>query len=534
MAEPTRTVRPGWSTVSSFPAREALAPTLAAAVAVAVLAARWRGVDLAAHIYDVEQFRRQGLVLWDSQWFAGRWLLGYSVIYSPIAATIGLRVTAVASAVVAAWSFDRLVRARFGSVAAMSSTVFAVATLAQVAIGQLPYLLGEAFALLALVCAHRKWWVPAVTLAVATTLASPLAGAFLALAAASWLIGTWPRHRVALAAVCVAALGPVLVLQLLFPQGTMAYPVADFGFELGAFVVLAALMPSEERTLRVGASLYALALVTSYLIPTGVGGTIIRLGGCVALPLALVAIAPGLRRALGVMVLLPVLVLTWAPVWASATSGRHDDSTKPSYYKPLIRFLDIHARPAGRVEVIPTALHWEAVYVAPVAPLARGWERQLDTLDNPIFYTRGALTPSSYRTWLLNSGVRFVALADARPDFAGQAEARLVARSPSGLVEVWHSAHWKVFEVVGSRGIIDGPATLAQLSGNRLVIHADHAGRIQIHLRPTDHWAISSGAACLERTAATATTIDARRPGTVILRLGVLPTSDARADASAC
>ena len=511
-----------------------LAPALAATATLAVVLARWRGVDLAAHIYDVDQFRRHGLALWDSQWFDGRWLLGYSVIYSPIAAAVGLRATAILSAAVAAWSFDRLIRVPFGATAWLASAVFALGTLAQVAIGQLPYLLGEAFALLALVCAERRWWAGAVALAAAATLTSPLAGAFLALAVATWLIASWPRHRFALIAVGAAALGPALIMQILFPQGAMPYPRADFLLELAAFTTLALLVPTQEQTLRIGAAIYTIALVVSYATPTAVGGNIVRLGGCIALPLALCAIPSGRRRMIAVAVLVPVLALTWAPVWASATSGRADDSTRADYYAPLIVFLKAHSQPIGRVEVVPTALHWEAVYVAPIAPLARGWERQLDTVDNPIFYKTGALNKSTYQTWLTNSGVRYVALADAKLDFAGQPEARLLTQSPGSLREVWHSQHWKVFEVTGAGGIVTGPGTLIRLSGDQLIVRADRPGRFQIRVRPAGHWVISSGTACMDLATATDTTIDARAPGIIVLHLGLLPPTDARTDALAC
>ena len=39
-----------------------------------------------------------------------------------------------------------------------------------------------------------------------------------------------------------------------------------------------------------------------------------------------------------------------------------------------------------RVEIPFTANHWEARWVAPAVPLARGWERQLDGKRNPLFY----------------------------------------------------------------------------------------------------------------------------------------------------
>jgi hypothetical protein len=285
--------------------------------------------------------------------------------------------------------------------------------------------------------------------------------------------------------------------------------------------------------LRIGAAAYAAVLVVSYLVPTGVGGTAVRLGGCVALPIVL-GVCRGVRRGLAVLVVVPVLVLTWAPVWASATVGRVDDSTHATYYAPLVRFLSAHAQPAGRVEVIPTALHWEAVYVAATEPLARGWERQLDTLDNPIFYRSGALTGPSYLRWLRATGVRFVALPDAKLDIGGRQEAQLVERSPAGLVEVWHDPHWKVYAVTGSPGIIDGPGILERLTGQQLTVGVRRRGHIQIRVRPADRWTISSGPACLEPPVGDAVTIDARGPGTVTLELRAFGVTDSHADAVAC
>ena len=48
-----------------------------------------------------------------------------------------------------------------------------------------------------------------------------------------------------------------------------------------------------------------------------------------------------------------------------------------------------------RIEIPFTRFHWETYVVAPRYPLARGWERQLDIKDNPLFYS-GPLTAATY------------------------------------------------------------------------------------------------------------------------------------------
>ncbi len=80
--------------------------------------------------------------------------------------------------------------------------------------------------------------------------------------------------------------------------------------------------------------------------------------------------------------------------------------------------------------------------------LARGWERQLDTRYAALFYGPAALTAPAYRAWLAENRVVYVALPDARLDYAGRAEGALVARGLPYLREVWRSPHWRLFRVI--------------------------------------------------------------------------------------
>src|SRR5581483_53899 len=173
----------------------ALAPVIAVILAIVAALAGWRGGDLPAALYRISLFHRHGLTLWDSQWYGGHWTLDYSVIFPPVAGIIGVHLTEVLSVAAAAWAFDRLAVGHFGRAARLGSLAFALGTLVQVAIGQLPFLLGEALGLVALWAVARRRWRLAVPLAFAAALASPLAGAFVALAVAAWLIVTWPHQR---------------------------------------------------------------------------------------------------------------------------------------------------------------------------------------------------------------------------------------------------------------------------------------------------------------------------------------------------
>src|SRR5262249_54365430 len=154
--------------------------------------------------------------------------------------------------------------------------------------------------------------------------------------------------------------------------------------------------------------LYALALIGAYALNTPVGGNAERLGALFAGPLAALVLggAPWGSLRMWALLVLALPLLYWqahAPVAGSAPAAS-DPGTSASYYRPLLGELrtlgaGYGARPA-RVEVVPLSDHYEARWTAPAVMLARGWERQLDTLRNGLFYSSRPLTASSYAAWL--------------------------------------------------------------------------------------------------------------------------------------
>jgi hypothetical protein len=138
--------------------------------------------------------------------------------------------------------------------------------------------------------------------------------------------------------------------------------------------------------------------------------------------------------------------------------------------------------------------------VAPAVPLARGWERQLDTADNPIFYRPGALNAATYRRWLLANGVRYVALPDAPLDFSGLQEADLVRAGVSGLRLAWRNRHWRVYLFGASRGLVSGPAHLEAVDGSSLKLRATASGVVLVRYRYNSDWVVATGSACVGRS----------------------------------
>jgi hypothetical protein len=318
----------------------------------------------------------------------------------------------------------------------------------------------------------------ALSLAVLTSVASPVAGAFLALAGVAGALGAVLSKKGALArgrlaraheaagisegtrrclALTLAALVPILVLSVAYPEGGYEpFAASAFWPALAGVVLIALLLPQGSLTprgrlvVRAGAALYALALMGAYAIHTPLGGNATRLGPLLAGPL-LAGVLWDTRRTT-LLLLAPVLLY-----WQLATPIRDyssitgDPSVNASYYTPVLAELErLSAGKPTIVEVPLTKAHWEAAYLAGHGgiALARGWERQLDTRYAALFY-RPTLSVAAYREWLQQNKVRYVALPDAPLDKAGRLEGALIARGLPYLRELWRSEHWRVYRVMG-------------------------------------------------------------------------------------
>jgi hypothetical protein len=435
--------------------------------------------DLAAATYRSELFARAGFTTWDTGWYAahGYWLPSYSLLSPALGALLGVRVLLALSAVTASTLFALIAERVFGTAAArLAAAWFALGFCVGMLSGRVPYDLGFAIGLASILALMSGVLPAALALAVLTSVASPVAGAFLGLAGLAYTVadrrrgargqsgpaarGEVPARRGA--ALCAAALIPLLVLGIAYPDGGYEpFAASAFWPALAGVLLIASLLPRGPLTrrgwltLRLGAALYALTLIGAYALRTPVGGNAARLGPLIAAPLLAGVLWEKQRAAL--LVLAPVL-LYWqlaAPIHDySSIAG--DPSVNASYYAPLLS--ELHRLQVDRregeeptiVEVPMTAAHWESAYLPghDGIELARGWERQLDTRYAAIFY-RKTLSSSVYRAWLKENRVMYVALADARLDQAGRLEGALVAQGLPYLRELWHSQHWRLYQFMG-------------------------------------------------------------------------------------
>ena len=278
-------------------------------------------------------------------------------------------------------------------------------------------------------------------------------------------------------------------------------------------------LPRDAVTLRAGVALYALANVAIYAIPSPIGSNIARLGTLLAAPVAAL-LWWGRRSAWLALCALPLLYVGWQAPVADVAALAGDPATSAAYYRPLVRFLE--AQPGGRdrafrIEIPFTNSHWEAYRVAPVFPLARGWERQLDRADNPVFYD-GRLTATRYDRWLHANAIRYVALPDASLDPSARGEAALIRGGQPYLRLVMRSAHWRVYAVVDPTPLTQGAATLRAMGSDWVALEARRPGTVLLHVHFTPYWALASGAGCVAR-AGDWTRLTFRRAGRVRLAI---------------
>jgi hypothetical protein len=521
-----------------------LAPTLVAAILAAVyVIVSPSSVDLAAHLFRAQMFREQGFAVWNNYWYSGNAVLGYSVLFPAVSATLTPQLAAALATTGTATLFTVIARRHFGARAWVGAMLFGAATAADLYSGRLAFAFGALPALGAILALDSELPALAVALAFLSALCSPVAAFFAALVATGHALGgviavrrsarsdptgadtsrrtavrslraAWPGL-----AVVVGSLLPVLIIAWIFPQGgTEPFAFTTMLALLVASVVALVVLPRDMVRLRAGVAVYGLATLTIYLVPTAIGSNIARMGTFAALPLAALAWWGRRPRALA-LVFLPLLYMAWSPAFRDGIAADLDNTTSTAYYAPLLSFLQREASAPGaapfRTEIPFTQFHWESYVVASRFSLARGWERQLDIHDNPIFYG-ASLTPATYDRWLHDNAVRFVAISDADPDYSARAEVKLINRGLPYLHLVFRSRHWRVYQVHAATPIVQGPATLQSLGPGSLTLRASRRGTVVVHLRFTPYWAIARGSGCVAPDG-NATRLTVRQAGEVQL-----------------
>jgi hypothetical protein len=486
-----------------------------------------QGTDLAAHAYQRALYLHHGFLLWNNFWYAGRYsFVTYSVLYYPLAALLGIRMLAVLTVVLAVAAFAAVARREWGLRSRWSIRVFAVAWAALVVSAAFPFMLGCAFALLALWALQherRAWFAGLALCAIG---ASPLAFVLLVVV----LVGIALARRrdapafAAPAAAVAAIAGVEVLLQRMFPaHGNFPFSLAEFAAAT-TFCLLGLALTwrvAEARALRWIFAAYLAACTASFVVSSPIGENIARLR-FVAAPIAVLILSLRDWRPRFVCVGVLALAVSWnvTPLAASFVHSYNDPAAHAAYWAPATRFLETHLRPGYRVEAVDTENHWPADFLARAnIPLVRGWFRQEDFPQNSVLY--GPLGPGAYVQWLRKLGVRYVVLTSRPPDYSSRDEARLLASGRTGLRVAFATPNVRIYAVPSPRPLVSPPARVRRLGYTTIALAVPRRGTYRLAVTYTPYW--ETRTACLSRTADGMTRLFVRRPGLVLLHFAVTP-----------
>ena len=222
---------------------------------------------------------------------------------------------------------------------------------------------------------------------------SPVAALFLGVVAVTLALA---RRWAECLAVAVPAALPLLVMARFSDGGSQPIGLQTWLPALIAAIAVLALVPRRWRMVRAGAIVYGIAILVTWRDPAMIGSNIGRLGELLAGPLL---VGMGRTRPRWLLAAGLAAAAVWQVAQPAADLGQGNAAPYAPQTSALVRELvKLHADTA-RVEAVPQYGHWESLELAYAVPLARGWERQLDVVRNPLFYS-GTLTPSAYYQWL--------------------------------------------------------------------------------------------------------------------------------------
>jgi hypothetical protein len=504
--------------VQSKPLRFEWLPAVALSSLLALLMLIWSPPvgDLAAQVFRTELFQRAGLAIWNGSWYGGHYTLTYSLLFPPLAALLGPQVVGMLSVVASSYLFDRLVRDRWGVEARWATLWFAAGVVTLLADGQLTFALGVAFGLAALRCLQLDRTSLTLLAAAACPLASPVAGAFLAGVLIVGAVEPGRRPRLLPVGAGALALFITVAPNVAFPEAGH-FPFASSSYIAiplwcAGALVLTQGVRGEERQLRRILLGYALVSTLVWLTPNALGGNAVRLGALFGGPvLAAVLLSRRPRPAVPTWLFAPLLVLAIAgslywQLTASVTQIARsvgDPSTTSAYFHPAARWLRAHGATGSRIEVPPTANHWESAFLAPKFELARGWLRQLDTTRDDLFYGDRALTAASYGAWLRANAISYVALPDAPLDYSSQEERRLILADPAYLDLRFSSEHWRIYAVRDPKPLVAplgaAAADTRWIGRQGFALDVERPGEFLVRVNFTPYWSISRGSGCILR-----------------------------------
>jgi hypothetical protein len=514
-------------TLQAAPRRDVV---LAAGLTTAVAALLMLGpapADAPAHLYRTFLVEH-GAVVWDNLWYSGQYpLASYSLLYYFAAALFGNIPLVAAAAVASTVLFALIAFSEWGSLARWPARIFGVLAAAPLFTGLYSYTLGFAMLLAVLrAVQRRKTWV-AIVCAALTIGFSPLAFVFLVLILFALLLARRRiTHRTIVLIAGLAFVAATEAVSLIVFPSSGVYPFNPI--DLAAVIAVCttgALLARRGKNGFIVAffAVWGAGSVLAYVVPSAIGDNATRLRGFV-FPIMLVAAAQARFRpkVLTAIALAGALAYNIVPYLMLVPYRLDSRPETAGYWRPALTFLKRHNDPNYRVEVVPTAGHWESYWIPRAGyALARGWYRQLDVTTNPSLY-KTPLTSAVYRAWLRQASVKYVLLPHTKLDPDGSpAEAKLLVSGMAGARVVFRSANWTIYEARHSQPLLTGPGKARiTVMGHQVIsgiVSAPGLYSLKVHYNP--YWQANSGAFCIRATSGGMTEIALRRAGPFNLKI---------------
>ncbi len=515
-------------------------PLLATLPTVPLYAVWWAflatgGGDLAAQEAWADFASSHGGSAYGLFWYGGMHTANYSVVSPYLMALVGVRTVTVVSGLAASWLAAVLLVRGGVRRPVWPALLASLALWCDVASGRTTFALGVALALAACVplVRERRLWLGAGYAALAT-MASPVAGLFLAVVGAAFLlVRDWGRALVLL----IPPAAVVGLTTLFFPfTGEQPMPAGRIWPPVLLGLAVTVLAPRTWRVARWSGAVYALGTVLTYLIASPVGTNVERFAELFAPAVLLAALLSGppaltadrvRRLARGLLAVALAYSVWWVggktvsdlrvstvvPAWAAETDG-------------VVAALEGLGADRTRVEVVPARNHREATLLAPHVNLARGWNRQLDVERGRLFYD-GTFSAAAYREWLDRWAVGFVVAPLGRPDGPAWAEAKLVRdpeQRPEWLEPVWRDAHWQVYRVRDAVPLVSAPGTVVSTGPADLVLRVARPGAVTVRVAWSP-WLRSDGGCLAQEGEFTRLTVEAPGEYRISSRYGSSPGS---------
>ena len=486
---------------------------IAVLLAAAYLLAPPMGRDFSAQLAHAQLAESHWPELLDLRWYSGFNPLGYSVLSPPVMAVLGVRLTTALAYVASVVLFAALLKRTAVPRPVAGAIVGAVCLTGNLVVTRTTFALGLAVALgalLALVSGR-----PRLTsgLSVLAPLASPVAGLFLGVAGGALFLSGRRRGGVTLA---VSAMVPTIAVSLAFGNG--GYQTFAGKQALVSLLVCLAVagLCWRRPVVRWGGLLAAVMVAAAYLLPTPVGTTASRLPELFAAPI-IVAVA-----AIPLVALIAAatsMVLLLPPVSITEVQERGDPALSAEFYAPLLNQLAVR-RADGPIEVVPTQRRGEVAFVTPAVAIAKGWSRPADTGRNPIFFD-GTLNADTYRKWLDDNAISYVAISQGPYDWSAPDEVTLVRHGLPYLQAVWWNQTWTLYAVTNPRPVISPPAQVIARDAVSLTVSVPEAGEYVVRVRWSRYLTASNG--CMRPTGDGWSTIVVERPGTAEIEGSLAP-----------